>query len=99
MSLYLNSGTKPEDLRVKTCSKSELEFCAQEQPVQIVEVGDYEISIEDFCEMVIYVLTNTDLWNSDDPRLGLVRIIKKLKILKGHGADLSLRFKNDKRLG
>ena len=44
---------------------------------------DIEISLEDFCCLVNYVLTNTDL-HKDDPRIPLVEKIKNLQLLPGY---------------
>jgi len=71
MGLYCNMGTKPENLRVKTTGK--------DYPIQI---GEYEISWEDFGEIVKYVLTNTAL-EPDDPRIKLVDEIKRMEIREG----------------
>lgn len=48
-----------------------------------VYIGEYEISIWDFCSMVEYVLENTDLMGDADPRLKLIEEIKKSKTVKG----------------
>jgi len=43
---------------------------------------DYKIPIDDFCCLVEYVLTNTDV-RPDDPRLKLVELIKTAHLVKG----------------
>lgn len=40
----------------------------------------YAITYEDFCVLVEYVLTNTDLWEERDPRLQLVEDVRMMKI-------------------
>jgi hypothetical protein len=50
-----------------------------------------DIDMEDFCELVKYVLTNTDLMPMD-PRLGLCEFVSKLHIMDGHNP-------NQQRLG
>jgi hypothetical protein len=72
MSLTL-SYSKPQDLDVKTLG---LPGC------NVVLLGDYQIPMEDFCEMVKYVLTNTDL-EPEDPRLELLEFVKGLKPVDG----------------
>jgi len=47
-----------------------------------VIIEDYRINIGDFCALVEYVLTNTDLAD-DDPRRELVRHIKTYKEVDG----------------
>jgi hypothetical protein len=44
--------------------------------------ADIEIGIKDFCSLVEYVLSNTDLIK-DDARLALVKKIKKAKVVSG----------------
>ena len=74
MSLVLNQGTKPEGLEIKTWGMPELPD---------VQLGDYEISMEDFLECAFYVLTNTDL-QPNDPRLVFVERVKKMTQLDGY---------------
>ncbi|MCK4996749.1 hypothetical protein KAS08_00450 [Candidatus Pacearchaeota archaeon] len=73
MSLILNQGTKPENLRVMTPATS---FS------KLIFIGDYEITMKDFVELMNYVLTNTDL-RSDDPRIKFINNVKKAKIVPG----------------
>jgi hypothetical protein len=51
---------------------------------------DIDINQEDFCALISYFLTNTDLVEND-PRLELVKAIKKYKIKEGYN-------KNNKRI-
>jgi len=50
-----------------------------------------EIDMRDFCELVLYVLTNTDL-EPDDPRVPLVNKIKEMEIIEGHNGPNTGRF-------
>ena len=47
-----------------------------------VHIGDYEININDFNELVLYYLTNTDL-EVGDKRIELLEKIKKLHQVDG----------------
>jgi len=53
MSLSLDRGTTPKGLKVKTFGDL--------LPKDMVMLGDYEISIEDYLIMSLHVLTNSDL--------------------------------------
>ena len=75
MSLRLINGTVPDGLVVKT-------RISRVDPD--VRIGDNEISIADFCAMVWYVLTNTDLHGTNDPRIQLVEAIKKAERTTGY---------------
>ena len=66
------AGTNPRGLNVKTHGVDGLG----------VFVGDYEIGVEDFFVMVLYVLTNTDLV-SNDPRVKFVELVKSLVVTDG----------------
>jgi hypothetical protein len=74
MFLVLAQGTKPLGLEVKTGMPGTLPD---------VRLGDYEISMSDFCEAVLYVLTNTNL-EPNDPRLYLVEKIKSMKEVESY---------------
>ena len=50
-----------------------------------------EVSMADFCEMALYVLTNTDL-AKEDPRIRFVEMVKKLEKTKGYNGPKSSRF-------
>lgn len=71
MSLSLDRGTKPAGLEVKTRGLG-----------SIVDLGEYEISMEDFFIAAAYVLTNTDL-EPDDPRLQFVKCVRSMKEVDG----------------
>lgn len=75
MSLLLARGTQPEGTEVKTFSADQVMFGKFLNPTIVM-------SIEDFCETVIYVMTNTELV-PNDPRLKLIEEIKALKKVEG----------------
>ena len=70
MSITLDCGTEPKDLRIKTFDG------------KTVFLGEYEISMVDFAICAFYVLTNTDL-EENDPRLKLVEDVRNLRIKQG----------------
>ena len=72
MSLLLNLGTKPDGTTAKT------DFDGK-----FVEVGDLTITTDDFCQLAMYVLTNTDL-QRNDPRLHFMNQLAKLNVIDGH---------------
>lgn len=92
MSLEL-SFTKPHPIEAKTYPS--LMPVAGELK-RFVQLGDYSIPIDDFCALVEYVLTNTDL-DQDDPRLDLVEKIKHLKVVDGFQTLIDKSF-HSKRL-
>ena len=55
-----------------------------------VSFGEYDVDIEDFCEAVKYVLTNTDL-SEYDTRKDLVNWIHSLDEIKGYN-DGNVRY-------
>lgn len=71
MSLALNQGTRPDGV-VASCPTAE-----------VVLIGELELSMVDFCELVLYALTNTDLV-AGDARLHLMNQIAKLSPIQGH---------------
>ena len=70
MSLILELGTKPDGLEVKTFGFGSME--------NMVYLGDYEISLEDFLLTAEYVLTSTPL-TADDPRLQFVKCVPSMR--------------------
>ena len=72
MSLGLDQGTIPEGMRAFISADG-----------QRIEVGNMQISTVDFCQLVIYVLTDTDL-KGNDPRFHLMNQIAKLNLTHGH---------------
>lgn len=72
MSLGLDLGTLPEGTRANT------DFDGK-----YVDVGDIRITTEDFCQLAMYVLTNTDL-QPNDPRLHFMMQLAKLNPVVGH---------------
>jgi hypothetical protein len=79
MSLSLDRGTKPVGLRIKTYGLGPLEKLGQK--VDVVYLGDYEISLKDFLFAADYVLTNTDL-RPNDPRLTFVEHVQSMKVVE-----------------
>jgi len=73
LSLSLDLGTDPKGLEVKTYGLTSLPH---------VRIGDYEVSMKDFCYMVEYVMTNTDL-EPDDPRIELKKSIGSMHLVAG----------------
>jgi hypothetical protein len=72
MSLLLNQGSEPNDIEVKTMWPI----------IKEVRIGEYYLSMEDFEELVLYVLTNSDL-TKNDPRYKLVEKINNMKVGPG----------------
>lgn len=68
MSLELSEDTVPHRLTVKTFGP----------PVDanVVHLGQYEITLDDFLATAFYVLTNTDLVGDSDPRLEFVATVQ-----------------------
>jgi len=73
MSLALEFGTKPHGLNIQTHTAKP----------NIVQIGEYELSIEDFLLAAFYVLTNTNLTH-DDQRLEFVKSIHAMRIVEQH---------------
>ena len=63
MSLTLDCGTNPPNLRTKAFN-------------DVVQIGEYDLSMSDFLALIEYVLTNTDLIVDDPRRTFLVSISK-----------------------
>jgi|SRR3989339_1157665 hypothetical protein len=80
MSLLLNCGTVPADLRIKTFDH------------QTVLIGEYSLTMEDFLQMCYYVLTNTDL-AKDDMRLHFLKCVQAMKKVPGHNAEWDKKSK------
>jgi hypothetical protein len=70
MSLLLTEGTRPHGLRTKAWGPTIL-------------VGEYQISLEDFLALTLYVLMNTDL-EAKDPRLSFLEFVRRLKEVDGY---------------
>jgi hypothetical protein len=75
MTLVLNDGTK--GISVKTHS-SEID--------ERVQIGDLDISQNDFWKMVGYVIENTDLTEDpdDDPRIQFIKRVGGARQVKGY---------------
>ena len=54
-------------------------------------VDSFTLSMNDFCEAALYVLTNTDL-EPDDPRIDLVNAVKKLEGAAGYNGARTQRY-------
>ena len=65
MSLNLNGGTNPPNLRTKAFN-------------DVVQIGEYNLSMTDFLALAEYVLTNTDLITDDPRREFVVRVSRSL---------------------
>jgi len=84
MSLTLDLDTRPSDVKVKTSHDGKRLWVGRSVKTCFGD-AEIDISLEDFCAMAIYVMTNTDL-NENDPRLALQREIASLVISEGYNA-------------
>lgn len=85
MTLLLERGTKPNGLGVKTVGLGEEE---------VVYLGNYEISLEDFLMAAYYVLTNTNL-REDDPRRQFVDCVCSMQEAEGWNGGELKRLRTD----
>ena len=74
MTLALENGTKPDGLQTKVHDL----FGNKD----IVMIGDYTLSMEDFLSLAAYALNNTDL-KKDDPRLQFVEHVRNMEVVEG----------------
>lgn len=74
----MDISTNTDNIRLGVDVKTHVTGC--------VVLGDKTISMTDFAEIVLYVMTNTDL-EVNDPRLELIEGIKSLKITDGYHYD------------
>lgn len=81
MTMLLERGTKPEGLPVKTFG-----IPGGINGKDVVFLGDYEISIEDFLIAAHYVLTNSNL-TENDPRLQFVECVRSMQMVKGYPGE------------
>lgn len=81
MSYTLSS--KSDDINIKTHGRL---FLTRNECEDLVFFDRQHIEINDFFNMVYYVLTNTDLYKND-PRIKFVNIVKKMKKVKGYMKD------------
>ena len=51
-------------------------------PCGVVSIGDYDITLQDFLEIVVYVLNKTDL-ETRDPRLAFLEYVKSMQQVDG----------------
>lgn len=77
MSLLLENGTNPHGFVVKSMG---------EMFGNSVLIGQYKLSMDDFCAVAYYVLTNTDLCGDDDPRVRFIADVKNLVKTVGFNA-------------
>lgn len=84
MSLSLENGTQPHGLLVRACGKIG-------DTKDVVTIGGYALSIEDFLTLASYVLTNPDL-RENDPRLDFLTHVESMKMVDGWGGPLSRRL-------
>ena len=89
MTIRLEQGTDPAGLQVKSTSGPGSELFGGEG----VNIGEYRLSMEDFCATVRYVLTNTNMEGEQDPRLKLIGDIKNARMTDGfteirHGQEI-----------
>jgi len=73
----------PKDLTAKTVSLLCPVPGGDNENKTIVILGDYRITLNDFCTLAEYVLSNTDLDSDRDPRLKLVERVKDCKVCPG----------------
>ncbi len=73
MSIFLDQGTAPAGLEVKTYGILN----------NLVRIGEYQLSLKDFLRAAEYVLTNTDL-EADDLRIRFVERIQSIRKVYGH---------------
>ena len=95
MSLYLDQGST-EGLSVKSWYNSGVGNLPD------ITLGttkaNFEITMEDFCEMVKYALYNTNLKGTDDPRVKLIEWIANLKTVEGfNGSGIRLVPKKERK--
>jgi hypothetical protein len=53
---------------------------------------DIDIPMSDFCCLIEYVLTNTDLQGLNDPRIDLIFKLKTAKVGPGHNALIGNKY-------
>lgn len=87
MSLVLDRGTKPDGLQAKTFGVDD----------EVVFLGDYKITMEDFLVLAHYVLTNSNL-TEDDPRLQFVESVRGMAVVKDYPVTIGGKELDTKRL-
>ena len=96
MTLELNCGTKPEGLPVR--------MRGFDLGGERIHIGEYSLTMEDFISMTLYVLTNSNLAEKNDPRLQFVELVRSMKRTRGYphmidGKELeTVRLKIDEAL-
>ncbi|KKP90651.1 MAG: hypothetical protein UR94_C0026G0008 [Parcubacteria group bacterium GW2011_GWA2_36_10] len=91
MSLSLNQGTSPDGLRAKTHGFK------NEHGQNVLTLGEYEITFEDFLALAHYVLTNTNL-EPDDIRLHFVECVRSAQVTEGYREEIGGHVQDTKRL-
>jgi hypothetical protein len=79
MTLFLNGGTRPDNLMVAV------------DYFNRVVIGNHRIPMKDFMTAVGYILTTTDL-EPNDSRLSLVKDIRKMRMVPGVNKPGSTRL-------
>jgi hypothetical protein len=78
MTLILNDqGTIPARLEVKVLP------LADQAPGGTVRIGEYVLSMKDFCALAAYALANTNLEDDEDPRIEFVKQVQTAQIVEG----------------
>lgn len=85
MSMRLDQGTMPRDTEVKASYLGDVIFTTVNPTRQI------SMSMADFAETVIYVLTNTDLV-ADDLRLSLMERLRRVRVVDGYNGSSTHRL-------
>lgn len=84
MSLLLEQNTKPAGVEVKTSFGNRVWLGTR--PGNFIGDAEIDMSMDDFCAVVEYVMTNTNL-DPEDPRLELQKRICALRVVTGWGDD------------
>jgi len=84
MSLTLVMGSKPDGMEFKSWGG------IVGMPDITLNIPDSQVEVsftmDDFCAVIYYIMTNTDL-KSNDPRFHLLRVLRSLFIVKGHNPN------------
>lgn len=82
MSIVLDQDTRPKGVEVKTSMDGKRVWVGTSS-LNWVGDADIDMSLDDFCAVVEYVLTNTDLLPCD-PRADLLRRLKNFHPVPGY---------------
>lgn len=84
MTIKLNQpGTDPQGLEIKAFGDPMAARMHGFPDEAFMRIGDAALGLEDFCALVEYGLTNTNL-EMNDPRRALIERLQKAEILKGY---------------